>query len=68
MTYHCPLSGREIIKLMRQNHVTIRELSSRMQITMKRIREVRRDGLCHPGVIRDWVEHITGEDPGPIAG
>ena len=66
MTYPCPLSGREIIKLMNRHHITIRELSHRMGITMKRIREVRRDGLRDPGFIRDWIEAITGDDPGPI--
>ena len=66
MTYHSPLSGREVIRLMRRHRVTIRELSTRMDITMKRIREVRRDGLQHPGFVRDWIQHITGQDPGPI--
>jgi hypothetical protein len=51
---------------MRRHHVTIRELSARMDITMKRIREVRRAGLHDPNAIRDWIEAITGQDPGPI--
>ena len=66
MTYSCSLPGREIVRLMRRHHVTIRELSARMGITMKRIRQVRRDGLQHPAYIRDWVQAITGQDPGPI--
>jgi len=67
MTYPCPLPGRKVIKLMNRHHVTIRELSDRMGITMKRIRQVRRDGVHHPGFIRDWVQHITGDDPGQIS-
>ena len=66
MTYRCPLPGPEIVKLMNRHHVTIRELSGRMQITMKRIREVRRDGLHDRHAIRDWIQAITGQDPGPI--
>jgi hypothetical protein len=49
---------------MRRHRVTIRELSARTDISMKRIREVRRDGLQGRDTIRDWVQAITGEDPG----
>ena len=51
---------------MRVHKVTIRELSRRMQITMKRIREIREIGLEDRYSIRDWVEAITGEDPGQL--
>jgi hypothetical protein len=59
------ISGQQIVALMRKHRVTIRELSRRMQITQKRIRQVRERGLDHPGFARDWIEHITGTDPGP---
>lgn len=62
----CPLPGRELVKLMRRYRVTIRELSARTGITMKRIRAVRHEGLADRHAIRDWVEAITGQDPGPI--
>ena len=66
MRYFSPLRGPEIACLMRRHHVTIRGLSERMGIPMKRIREVRRDGLACRHAIRDWIEAITGQDPGPI--
>lgn len=39
------ISGAGLERLMRQNQVTIRELASRLRVTQKRIREVRRIGL-----------------------
>lgn len=33
---------------------------------MKRIREVRNSGLSHAGSARDWVQAITGTDPGEL--
>ena len=51
---------------MRVNHVTIRELSARMQITQKRNRQIREIGLDNPNAIRDWIQGITGSDPGPV--
>jgi hypothetical protein len=51
---------------MRVNRVTIRELAKRMQITQKRIRQIREIGLDDRHTIRDWVEAITGQDPGPL--
>lgn len=60
------IAGKEIMRLMRQYRVTIRELSHRTGITMKRIREVRDAGLNDRLAIRDWIEAITGRDPGPL--
>ena len=60
------LEGKEPVRLMRVNEVTIRELARRMQITQKGIRAIREIGLDDRNSIRDWVEAITGEDPGPI--
>jgi hypothetical protein len=62
------LPGDEVRRLMRQCCVTIRELSKRTGITMKRIREVRAEGLCDRNAARDWIEAITGSDPGPVEG
>jgi len=50
---------------MRKHKVTIRALAKQMQITMKRVRKLREKGLRGPA-IRDWMEHITGKDSGPI--
>lgn len=58
------MTGTQIKSLMRKNHITIRDLASRMQITMKRVRIVRERGITNGNVIRDWVEAITGTDPG----
>ena len=60
------LEGADVRRLMRIHKVTIRELSKRMQITMKRIRAIREIGLNDRPTIRDWVQGITGEDPGEL--
>jgi len=60
------LDGQEIARLMRRYKVTIRELSPRTGITMKRIRQIRETGLENRHVIRDWLQAITGSDPGPV--
>ena len=59
-------TGQVVCRLMRKYRVTIRELSQRMGITMKRIREVRTEGLMDPLVVRDWLEGISGVDPGQL--
>lgn len=60
------LSGNQIVRLMRKHHKTIEGLSFRMGISQKRIRECREHGLKDPLAVRDWLEAITGEDPGPL--
>lgn len=55
------MTGKELCSLMRKHKVTIKELAKRTQITMKRIREVRAEGLKDEDAIRDWKEAITGE-------
>lgn len=58
------ISGESIRKLMRAHRVPIRGLSESTGITMKRIREVRESGVKGPHLCRDWVQAITGTDPG----
>ncbi len=58
------MTGKEIVKLMRVNKVTIRELAKRMNITLIRIRFVRDNGIKCPLAKRDWIQGITGNDPG----
>ena len=61
------LTGHDVRRLMRRHHVTIRELAARLQRTMKRVRHVRDRGLDDTNAARDWIEAITGRDPGPLA-
>ena len=39
------MGGKELVRLMRREGITIRDLARRMQITQRRIREVREMGL-----------------------
>jgi hypothetical protein len=59
------MTGKELISLMRRHKVTIRELSQRTQITQKRVRCRRLIGFDDPAMTRDWIQAITGVDPGP---
>jgi len=60
------LAGKQIVRLMRQHRKTIEGLSFRMGIPERRIRLAREVGLRDHYAIRDWLEAITGEDPGPL--
>jgi hypothetical protein len=60
------LSGPVLCSLMRRHRCPIRLLAQRMAISMRRIRQVRQAGLPCPHAARDWVEAITGHDPGPV--
>lgn len=62
------ITGRDLCRLMRQNNVTMRELKRRMGISLTRIRRARDAGVFGVNVARDWVEAITGKDPGAIRG
>jgi hypothetical protein len=53
------LTSKEIKSLMRRHKVTIKELSLRMAITQKRVREVREKGINGYWWVRDWVEGIN---------
>ena len=53
------LSGSAITRLMRVHKLTIRSLAKRMNITMKRVREVRALGVTGACMCRDWYEAIT---------
>jgi hypothetical protein len=62
------IAGPTLCSLMRRHHVTIRTLAQRMQIPMCRIRICRQRGIVDRHVARDWLEAITGQDPGPCSG
>jgi hypothetical protein len=48
------VSGADIRRLMRRNHVTIRELTKWFHITLKRVRYVRENGSETYLVYCDW--------------
>ena len=60
------LSGRDLRTLMRRHRVTIRALAQRLEIPMTRVRYRRLHGIDDWNVLRDWVEAITGADPGAV--
>ena len=60
------LSGEEIKTLMRRHKKTISGLAFTMGITQKRVREVREKGINDRNGVRDWLESLTGDDPGPL--
>lgn len=60
------LTGCEVASMMRRNKITIRDLAAKMQITLKRVRQVRntKDEVALTGhTAIDWIEHITGSLP-----
>ena len=58
------LKAHDLVYLMRTNGHTIRSLSATMGLTQQRIQAVRATGLTCPHSARDWLEAITGADPG----
>lgn len=62
------LTGPQLCRLMRQHHTPMRTLAARMGIPLKRIRVMRQHGFSNPHVQRDWLQVITGTDPGPQPG
>ncbi len=59
------MNANHIRQTMRFHKVTIHELAARMDITIKRVRHVRKHGIPEPHIVRDWLQAITGRDPGP---
>lgn len=59
LTSMARLTGARIRQLMRINALSIRQISERMSITMKRVREVRENGVTGNCYCRDWYEAIT---------
>jgi hypothetical protein len=49
---------------MRRHHVTIRLVAQRMDIPVKRVRCCRQCGIKDRHMAHDWLEAITGQDPG----
>lgn len=60
------MTGKELASLMRRHGVTIKELAKRIQIPQNRVRMRRDTGFFRePELVRDWIQAITGTDPGP---
>ena len=53
------LSASNVKRLMRKHKVTIRALAARMNITLKRVRQVRAEGVKGECISLDWYEAIT---------
>lgn len=58
------MTGPALCRLMRRHHLTIRVLAHRLGVSLARVRQVRTHGLRDRYYVRDWVEAITGVDPG----
>ncbi len=56
------LEGSAIVGLMRKYRVTMRDLKAKHCITLKRIREVRANGVSG-FLAQEWVWLITGHWP-----
>lgn len=56
------LTGNMIKRLMRRHRVTMREIKMRHKITLKRIREVRAEGVVG-FLAEEWLFIITGKWP-----
>lgn len=60
------LTGHRICALMRKHKITMRDIKERHGITLKRIREVRSDGV-RGFMAEDWFRIITGHWPNEAA-
>lgn len=60
------ITGAAICRAMRRHRVTIRDLAGRLQMPQRVVRMRRRDGIQTAAAARDWLEAITGKDPGPL--
>ncbi|WP_018079185.1 hypothetical protein [Thiobacillus denitrificans] len=60
---HQVLSGAMVRRLMRKNRVSIAGLAAKNQLTRKRVREVRKNGI-EGFLAEEWCCLITGKKPG----
>jgi hypothetical protein len=60
------LDGPALCRLMRVHQCPMRTLSARLGIPQTRIRLRRAQGISDPHVARDWMQAVTGNDPGPL--
>ena len=57
-------SAALIAQAKRKHKVTIRELAKRTGFPMTRVRLVLTQGVSDHYALRDWLQAITGTDPG----
>ena len=62
------ITGPTLCRLMRRHRLTIRTLAQRLGVPMTRVRLRRQHGIKNRHVARDWLEAITGQDPGLLHG
>ena len=55
-------SGPEVRALMRHCRRTIRDTAKSANITMKRVRQVRAEGVTGYLMVCDWIEIISGNN------
>lgn len=51
---------------MRCYRVGIRALAQRLDVPMRRVRRVRAEGVQGEAYVRDWIQGVTGLDPGAL--
>ena len=51
---------------MRCYHVGIRELAQKLDVPIRRVRQVRAEGVQGEAYVRDWIQAVTGLDPGAV--
>ena len=56
--------GFQVRRAMRLNHITIRQIARAMQITQKRVRQVRAEGVSGISVLdwRDFLAYLADSD------
>lgn len=59
------LSGKMIVRLMRKHKKSIRGIAKEYSITMKRVREVRANGV-EGFLAQEWIYLITGKWPDQV--
>ena len=52
------MNGQQICRLMRKHNKTIKGLAQFMNVSQKRVRFVRLNGLRDMVFVRDWIEAI----------
>ena len=60
------LKDKDIVSLMRKHRITISAVAVKVGVSRRRVRLLRHTGLTDATIIRDWLEAITGKDPGPV--
>jgi len=61
------IEGHEVKRLMRQHKIRIRDVALKHQITLKRVRQVRAEGV-QGFLAAEWLFIITGQWPGEGVG